>query len=817
MLRRAFMLVCTLNMLCVFAALAQSKNADMQGYVKNIDNQPVLYASVTLLKAADTSVIKFAITNQTGLFKFADIAPGKYLIKVSCTGYSAKLTSVNFLSSSIFNIVTIQLKRSNVDLAEIAVVENKNFVEVRPGKTTLNIHNSVFASGSTALDILRMSPGVQISNSDDISLNGKADVLILLDNKPTYLSGAALADLLRGTQSSMIDKIEIINNPNSTYDASSAGGLINIKLIRDKNLGFNAQLNVGGGITMPGINGYSDETKRNSGINFNYRTKKFNVFGNYSYNNSAYFKSSISNRVNNYNGVVDLISDDWVIDQRRINNNFRFGVDYDINSHHVIGFLVSGIFMDLNGPKNTISTINSLNSTDSTILTNSILKRWQTNLTYNLNYRGDLGRCGDITVDADYINYKRSYSEDFQSNYFYGNTGVIYRNAIFQNNSPLNYDVYVFNASYHVNLNNTDNLSVGFKDSYAKTNNFYDFGFVTNGVYNSLPLFTGRFKYTEMLYAGYIDYNHVFSKKTNIELGLRVEQTISDGLTPSPLENVHNNYVDFFPNVQYNYIVNDDNQLKLSYRRSINRPKYEELNPFLLYNDQYTYQIGNRYLKPNYSNTIALEHVYKDRFSTSASFSIINGFTQTVYMQNDQTQITTLKKINLGNRYNYDLVFIAPVTFTKWYAADFNLDLLYQRFTAMNGTLDDGSADITFKVSQHFKLPFSLKADLIAQYETPTTYGVFRYKSNFFAYGGISKSVLKNQGTIQFLVDNIFQSDKNVYTSHYQNLNISGTQVNIFRAFQLSFTYAFGSQTIKAARKSTGADEEQGRVGNGAN
>jgi len=811
------MLVCAFAVLCTFVASAQSKNADMQGYVKNIDNQPVAYASVALLKASDSTVIKFAVTNQTGLFKFNAIAPGKYWVKVSCTGYAAKLTPVTFLGSSInFNIVTIQLRKSNADLAEIAVVESKSFVEVRPGKTTLNIQNSAFAVGSTALDILKMSPGVQISNTDEVSLNGKTDVLILIDNKPTYLSGAALADLLHGTQSSMISKIEISNNPNSTYDAASAGGVINIKMVRDKNLGFNAQVNAGGGVTVPGINNYDAAGKGVAGINFNYRTKKLNVFGNYSYSNLAYFKSSTSSRVNNYNGVVDLISDDWVINQRRVSNNFRFGADYNINSQHVIGFLLTGMFMDLNGPKNTISTINSVSNTDSSILTNSILKRWQSNLTYNSNYRGSLGKYGDITVDADYINYNRGYAENFLSNYFYGND-VLYRNAVFQNNSPLNYDVYVFNANYRINLNTSNNLMVGFKDSYAKTDNFYDFGYVTNGIYNPLPLFTGRFKYTEKLYAGYVDYNHIFSKKTSLELGLRVEQTISDGVTPSLSESVHNNYIDFFPNVQFNHIIDNDNQLKFSYRRSISRPKYEELNPFLLYNDQYTYQIGNRYLKPSYTNTIAIDHVYKNKFSTAASFTVVNGFPLVVYIQDDKTQITTLKKINLGNRYNYDLVFTAPITFTKWYSADFNLDLLYQRFTGMNGALDNGSADITLKIIQHFKLPFSMKADLIAQYETPTTYGIFRYKSNFFAFGSISKSVLKNKGTIQFMVDNIFQSDKNVYTSHYQNLNISGTQVNIFRAFQLNFIYVLGSQTVKAARKSTGADEEQIRVGNGAN
>lgn len=179
-------------------------------------------------------------------------------------------------------------------------------------------------------------------------------------------------------------------------------------------------------------------------------------------------------------------------------------------------------------------------------------------------------------------------------------------------------------------------------------------------------------------------------------------------------------------------------------------------------------------------------------------------------MQNDATQVTTLKLINLGNRYNYGIHLLEPITFNKWYSVDFNPEALYDVYTGTD--LNNSSFDLKIRVIQHFKLPWSMRAELTAFYEAPTTFGIYRYQHDFFAYAGINKSVLNKKGTITLQVDNMFQSDKDVYYSHYQNLNFSGTQVNIFRTVSLNFSYAFGSSTIKAARRNTSADEEQGRV-----
>jgi iron complex outermembrane receptor protein len=805
-------------MLCTVVCVAQTyKIVDVQGVIIGFNKQPVISASIYLLKAKDSSVVKFTTTNNLGVFKFNSVSGGNYLISVSSIGYQqAPLVPVVLGNTTAIDVGIINIKPLSKKINEVVVRGNTNsFIETKADKTVLNIKNSTFMIGSNALEVLAKSPGVQIDNSDNISLNGHSDALIMIDNKPTYLSGTALADMLRGMQSSMIDKIELISNPNASYDAAGTGGVINIRLVRDKNIGFNTQLTGGVGWAQFPDNRFSGY-KGNTGINFNYRTKSLNVFGSYTYSNAPYYKSIESQHEDVYNNQINDVGVNLYIDQRRLSNNFRLGADYSIAPGQTLGFLVSGIITDLDGPRSNISTILSLNTIDSTIVTNAVLHRRQTNIAYNLNYHINFNKAGDMFINADKIRYDRAYNELFQSNYYYSYNSVPYRNLTLQNNSPSNFDMYVVNANYHLGINTNNDLSAGVKASDVKIDNTSNFGSVSNGIYNSYPMFTGNFKYSERINAAYVDYTHQFNKETNIELGLRSEQTISDGLTSNTGEDVKNNYIDFFPNVKLSKSINDNNQLQLGYGRRIFRPRYEELNPLVIYSDQYTYQIGNQYLKPYYSNLIELKHTYKDRYTTALSFEAVNGFTQVVYVQSTQNQVTKLTRKNLGNRYNYGLHVIAPVAITKWYSADVDVNALYQKFTGND--LNNGSTDVMVKIVQHFQLPFKLTADVGGYYETPVTFGIYTYKAQYYAWSGLTKSVLKKQGNIHLQFDGMFNSDKNVQTSHYQNLNLSATQINTYRTITLSFTYALGSKTIKAApKKDTGAEDEQSRAGAGTN
>jgi iron complex outermembrane receptor protein len=810
---------CVFVLLLPFFAYCQ-KGSSINGSVSDADSRLLASASIFLLQSSDSSIVKLTVTSKTGTFSFADISPGSYCIKVTYTGYKKNI-SKSFVLKNVDNyeVGTIVLSRADRKLGDVNVVAGVNFIETRGDKIILNIQNSILSAGNNALEILKRSPGVKVGNNDEVSLNGKSDVLILIDNKPTYLSGTALSALLQGTQSSTIDKIELINNPNSTYDAGGTGGVINIRLKRDKSLGMNASVMANTGLSQPG-DLYPTEARGGLTVNFNYRSKALNVFGNYSYSNTPVQRLYLSSRLINYNGQTNEINVDWFYNYRRITHNYRLGLDYNLSVGHVIGVLINGSFFNQNGQKNTASTIIDRNGIDSTIATRSDLTRYQANATYDVNYRGNFGKGGELSFDGNYINYIKHYNEQIQSDYFLVGNGSPYRNQVMKNASPSNYSVYVFSSNYHLNISKENDFNASIKSTFAKTDNFSDFGRVIGGVYTVNTAFSSRFKYNENINAANVDYVHSFNKKFSLELGLRTEQTIADGNTPGTNETVKSNYVDLFPNIQLTNVIDDDNQLILSYSRRITRPKWEDLNPLLTYVDQYTYQIGNPYLKPFYSNAIDITHTFKSKFSTRLTASFIKGFAQTVFMQNDQTKVITLKKINLGDRYNYGIIFNDPVTFTDWYNVDFNLSLLYQRFTGSSsgGNLDSASPDVLINVLQHIKLPLNFKAEVSAQYESPTTYGILRYQQNTVLGAGISKSIFHKQGTINFTVDDIFNSDKGIYYSNYQNLSVRGNQKNNFRLFQLNFTYSFGSQLIKATRRrNTGAEEEQGRANAGTN
>jgi hypothetical protein len=398
------------------------------------------------------------------------------------------------------------------------------------------------------------------------------------------------------------------------------------------------------------------------------------------------------------------------------------------------------------------------------------------------------------------------------SAYYLANSPNWYRSLSLQNATPSEFDMYVMNALYHLQLDKMNNFSIGGKSSYVQTQNTSNFGSVANNIYTPYPTFTGQFNYHERVNALNGDYNHIFSKKWSLELGLRAEQTISDAITPNANQDLHNNYIDFFPNVQLSNVISDDDHLLFSYGRKITRPRYEDLNPFLVYSDQFTYQLGNPYLKPYYSNSLDVNFIHKS-ISATLGFSVINNFQQIVYTQAPQSQVSILQRVNLGNRYNYDLHLIAPVVFTNWYSTEFDVDLRYQDFTSPQAGYNNGSQDITIQATQQIKLPLGLKAEVFASYETPTVFGVFSYRSNYDVDAGLSRGMFNKRANITLKVDDIFNSDKEVYSSNYLGQNINGELVSRFRTISLNFSYALGSQAIKAARaRRIGADEEQSRA-----
>jgi hypothetical protein len=266
-----------LSSIFTHAVVAQTQPTLIRGIVTDAKRNPVEAATISLMNTADSSVSKMAVTDTTGNYSFNGINPGNYFIQVSAINYSQYSSDAFELTigSTLKEIDAIVLKESTKNLGGVIVTAKKPLIEQKIDRMIVNVDASITNVGSTALEVLEKSPGVTIDKDGNIGLKGKPNVTIMIDGKPSYLSGAELANLLSNMNSNQLSQIEIMTNPSSKYDAAGNAGVINIKTKKSLTQGFNASvtLNYGQGVYP----------KINNSIMLNYRSTKFNAFLNYGY------------------------------------------------------------------------------------------------------------------------------------------------------------------------------------------------------------------------------------------------------------------------------------------------------------------------------------------------------------------------------------------------------------------------------------------------------------------------------------------------------------------------------------------------------
>ena len=787
------------------ASLAQTKTASIQGKVTTENNTNADLATVILL-AADSAILKSTTCDISGIFRFEDIGPGKYLVLASKVGFAQSLGGPYVLDEK--NALNIQLKlmRSYPQLKEVSVSAKKPYIDVRPGRVVLNVQSSIIAEGNSVFDILKQAPGVHVDNQGNMSIIGRQNALVMVDGKPTNLTAESLATYLQGMQSSSVQRIELISNPSAKYETSGAG-IINIISKKGTTDGTNATVTIGGG--------WGTFYKSNSGVVINSRNENFNVFGSYTYSGDETFHSILTNRLINDNGLNSNYDADYYARQRRRNNNYRVGADYFISENSTLGFIIYGSANSNSFVKTNKLHIANNGVPDSVINTDSQLKRNLGDITYDINYSGVLDRSGK-TLSADVLYNKiNRQSDEYITNDFYNTSGAIYRAPLLlQNLSPSAIDYWIFKTDYTDPITKTLKMEAGIKYSRAKSDNNLVFGPLVNGQYQSDPNFSNNFIFTENINAGYVNFTNSFAK-VNLVAGIRVEQTNSNGNSVTLHQTVNNSYLNIFPQLQVVYHHDPKNDFTLSFNRGIERPSYIDINPFLYYTDLYDYRAGNPNLLPQYSSNIQLSHSYNSTLVTTAYAHFITGFYGfNDFQQNDITKVNITIKRNFGSMSVYGIKFSAPVTFTSWWNANFNVDAAYDRIVAYKqyGDLNKGTQDIQAATTQSFTLSGTVTAELSAKYESPSFYGISHFKSYFQSDAGIAKQLFGKNATLKLSVADIFNTWRDRATSNYQNLDLSIIDKSETRVMRLNFIYRFGKLGVKVVKHQIANDEERKRA-----
>jgi iron complex outermembrane recepter protein len=807
---RKFLSLFATFILMAAAAMAQT----VSGNVKDTEGKAVANATVSLHNAKDSAVIKLGVTDKDGNYKFTALKNGTYMVSASYIGYAAKYSPV-FEVSGDATVPAFTLEKTAAELKGVTVVAKKPLIEVKADKTILNVENSINAVGNDALELLRKSPGVLVDKDDNISLSGKNGVKVYVDGKPSPLSGTDLAYYLKSLQSSQIESIELITNPSAKYEAEGNAGIINIRLKKNRAFGTNGSVSAG---FNQGI-----YPKYNAGFSLNHRNKKVNLFGNYNYN-----KNHNESLFNLYRIQLDTIFDQHsTMTFRNRSHNFKTGLDYFLNSRNTFGIMVNGNLADINftNYSKTSITYKPTGVTDRILIADNSSLSNRDNVNTNLNYRFADTSGHELNVDADY-GYYNIKSDQYQPNFYFDPTGADLENQFIYNMiAPSKIDIYSAKADYEQNFKK-GRLGIGGKVSYVNTtNNFDRYNVFNNGKFLD-TLRSNDFDYKENINAAYVNYNRQF-KGIMIQFGVRVENTnsegTSNGFTLDGGEYVaydsvfKRNYTDFFPSAAITFNKNPKNQWGLSYSRRIDRPAYQDLNPFEFKLDEYTFQKGNTQLRPQYTNTVSLTNTFNYKFNTKLSYSHVNDvFSQIV--DTAEKSKTFITKKNLASQDMISLNISIPLQF-KWYSVFANINSYYTHYKANFGTGRTVDLDVyaaNLYIQQTFKVTKITTLELSGFYTSPSIWqGTFKSKAMGGIDFGVQQTLFKGKATAKASATDIFHTMKWGGTSDFagQYMKVNGQWES--QQLRLSVVYRFGSNQVKAARqRKSGAEDESQRVGN---
>lgn len=779
-----------------FHAYAQ---VSVSGRILDDKNKGADGASVLLYKTADSSLQKSSLVNKKGEYSFDGVGAGNYYLQISLISHLPLSVSIGVQDKDL-QVSDQKLVRAGGMLNTVTVTAKKPFLEQRADKLVVNVENSATAAGGTALEILQKVPGILVRN-EGISIAGKSSVAIYIDGRPSQYTD--VMQLLRDMPSSNIEKIEVIANPGAKYDAAG-GSIINVVLKKNANLGTNGNIQLSTGIGL-----YSqrrDTVDRTfwrlvPSFSINHRKGKINVYGSYSNFNRTEF---------DYNIFVRRI-DTSIFTQTNYSpnyshgHNYRAGIDFYADKRNTIGFLYRGFYRT--------GGSDASNITDQTKLsTGGLLSNFQTttNRTYrnvsnavNFNWKHSFDTTGkELNVDVDYSNFML-YSSSAITNSIKNGTTTKNNQTV---KNPVNFGV--LKVDYVHPFNEKTKLEGGLKSTLAKIDNKLSFDRPVASTIDRENDFT----YTENVNAAYINIKRN-TGKWDMTAGLRTEQTVAKGKDGAKTL-LSRNYWQLFPSVFVSRKITEKISVVGQYARRVNRPSFQQQNPFVFILDSLTYTRGNPLLRPEIANQSELSVTYEGQPFFSASYNSTND----VIFENAPQQegnITYAQPENLAKAKNVNLQVNLPLPLGKKFNGFVANIFTYNEYNAqyLNLLYKTSRWNYTLYSQLSYKPIPSLSIEASGFYSTKQL-SEFIVLKPFGSFNlGVSKTFWEKKARLAVNINDLFYSQKIPGEIVYSYIDVRFYQRFETRNLRLTFSYSFGNQKLKASReRKTASDSENNRV-----
>lgn len=774
-----------LLLLILLISIPSFAQYSVKGGVIDEEGSPIESGVVTLMDANNGTSLSQALTAQDGSFELK--GEGKIQIYVSYMGYRPYFSEPFTLNCDTI-IPLISLESDTFNIQELIVLGEKlsPTLKIENGKLIFLPKNSSTFAGVSALEALKKTPGVFISGESNISIGGHNNVLVTINGEQTYLKNEELITLLRTTAAAAIHSIEVMQNPSAKYDSEGSGGIININLERKLKEGFFYIVN----------NGMSfwNNVRQNTEFSFSYAKNKLSLVGNY---NHAFGHYDMWYQMRRIQNGKDYYSDTDDTDKRNTIAG-HLNLEYAINDKQTLGGNVSANVLIGPGKTKTTTEISDANTmiVESILRAeNDYLKQKGNRYGVNLYYINKPKEGTSYGVEANYA-YFDGMSENWQPNTYYSPEGDVTQANLYHSNNHR--DIHIFTLGYdqkHPLWGGSLNSGVKYSSVNSDNGNRFYYFVDNQEIFDEFE--SNDFIYKEQILAAYMQYARPIGDRWNMELGLRGEYTFSKNtlLTINSVadQRIEDEYLNLFPNFRLGYKINKGSALTLGYSSRIDRPSYQDLNPFMYLIDELSGWKGNHLLKPQVVHRVALNYTV-NKTSVTADYTYIQDYKARVTEKLSPNKVAITTR-NVGKQQKISLSVFQSIKITDWWETRLNVTGYYvKNMLALNKVRYYNFDDFAgiFSVQNTFHLPWQIQCDLNGFYATEHLGGTKDViASTGYVDIGFGKNI-NNKWSVKLACTDVFATTRRNNYTFNEGFEIWNWFKGETRQVKINVTYKFG-------------------------
>ena len=774
---------------CAISGRAQTK---VTGRVLDENRQGVDAAVVMLVASPGDVLVESVLTDAAGQYSILQ-RKGEFLLCIRALGYKEVKRKMAIASAD--TLPDIQLEVEDISLKDVVVTARKSrsLTSASNGKIRIHVAQSYLTDIGTALDVLKHSPGVLVSNKGDISLATIGGTAIYVNGRKLMLKGEELSAYLRSLPSSKISSIETSPSPNASFGAEGAGGVINIITKVSVRSGFY--------LTTSHSFAYWENLRQSSDLALSYNTDKWQLGLNY---NHAIGHQAMDYGYERLQDGNKYLSETVDTDMR---NTYSAGIDFSWQATPTSKLFVNSSVNLLAGPGVTATETQVYQGTTTLdgILRarNDYVEQKTLRYSNSLNYLYRPSDKHQLSITADWTRFDGT-ARCEQPNTYYSATNMLVRSDFFYSQPDKDIDIYALLADYKYKPNDESEWLAGAKTSFIRSHN--TFLFKKNGAVDNQR--SNTFHYDEGNIEGYTQYTHTLGK-LELSAGLRLEymHTSSKLNAYSSLdgEEHSDSHLRLFPNLSISYALNEQSKVALLYSRRQDKPRYEDLNPFEYLLDELSYWKGNPFLKPQISNKLILSYVWNS-LSLNLSYSKLDDYFTSITDALGTTK-TVMTTKNIGAQQQVGLEGLFSKRLTPWWDFSANLGLYYfvNKLDYETYKEEYKRPSYLMSLSNSILLPLGLNLELSGRYNSKRQGGSYEViKPNGSLDIGLSRMWADDRLRLSLLMTDIFHTDRWDNYGHKGALDLTTWFGSESRKVILRLSYSLGKQKFNKVESSLG-------------